>query len=66
VKQLTLGYTLPAAMTKRMKIQRVRFYITGQNLLTFTSLNKNYDPEVLSFNTYPLNKSISFGIQAGL
>ncbi|HTI91085.1 MAG TPA: TonB-dependent receptor [Puia sp.] len=66
VKQLTLGYTLPAAMTKRMKIQRVRFYITGQNLFTFTPLNKNYDPEVLSFNTYPLNKSISFGIQAGL
>jgi len=66
VKQLTLGYTLPTAITKRMKIQRVRFYVTGQNLFTFTSLNKNYDPEVLNFNTYPLNKSISFGIQAGL
>jgi TonB-linked SusC/RagA family outer membrane protein len=66
VKQLTLGYTLPTAITKSWKIQRVRFYITGQNLFTFTSLNKNYDPEVLNFNTYPLNKSISFGIQAGL
>jgi hypothetical protein len=66
VKQLTLGYTLPTAMTKSLKIQRVRFYVTGQNLFTFTSLNKNYDPEVLNFNTYPLNKSISFGIQAGL
>jgi len=66
VKQLTLGYTLPAAMTRSLKIQRVRFYVTGQNLFTFTSLNKNYDPEVLNFNTYPLNKSISFGIQAGL
>ncbi|MBS1661859.1 MAG: TonB-dependent receptor [Bacteroidetes bacterium] len=66
VKQLTLGYTIPAATTKRWKIQRVRFYITGQNLFTFTPLNKNYDPEVIGFNTYPLNKSLSFGIQAGL
>jgi len=66
VKQLTLGYTLPAALTQRWKIQRVRFYVTGQNLFTFTSLNKNYDPEVVEFNTYPLNRSISFGIQAGL
>lgn len=66
VKQLTLGYTLPTAITKRMKFQRIRFYVTGQNLFTFTPLNKNYDPEVLNFNTYPLNKSLSFGIQAGL
>ena len=66
VKQLSLGYTLPSAITKKMKLSRVRFYVTGQNLFTFTPLNKNYDPEVLSFNTYPLNKSVSFGIQAGL
>lgn len=65
VKQLTLGYTLPANVTKQMKLQRVRFYVTGQNLFTFTPLNKNYDPEVVGFNTYPLNKSLSFGIQAG-
>jgi TonB-linked SusC/RagA family outer membrane protein len=66
VKQLTLGYSLPTAVTKKWRIQRVRFYVTGQNLFTFTPLNKNYDPEVVGFNTYPLNKSISFGIQAGL
>jgi TonB-linked SusC/RagA family outer membrane protein len=66
VKQLTLGYTLPTAMTTKWKIQRVRFYVTGQNLFTFTSLNKNYDPEATIFNTYPLNKSISFGLQCGL
>ena len=66
VKQLTLGYTVPAAMTKRLRLQRIRFYVTGQNLFTITPLNKNYDPEVIGFNTYPLNKSVSFGIQAGL
>ncbi|HEY4063059.1 MAG TPA: TonB-dependent receptor [Puia sp.] len=64
VKQLTIGYSLPRAMTTRLKIQRIRFYATGQNLFTFTPLNKNYDPEVVNFNTYPLNRSISFGLQA--
>ena len=65
VKQLTLGYSLSHAITTRLHIQRARFYVTGANLFTITSLNKNYDPEVVGFNTYPLNKSISFGIQAG-
>jgi TonB-linked SusC/RagA family outer membrane protein len=64
VKQLTIGYSLPRAVTTRLGIQRVRFYATGQNLFTFTPLNKNYDPEVVNFNTYPLNRSISFGLQA--
>jgi TonB-linked SusC/RagA family outer membrane protein len=66
VKQLTLGYTLPKLLISKIKIQRLRFYVTGANLFTFTPLNKNYDPEVVGFNTYPLNKSVSFGIQATL
>jgi len=64
VKQLSLGYSLPRMLTTKLKLQRVRFYATGQNLFTFTPLNKNYDPEVVNFNTYPLNRSISFGVQA--
>ena len=66
VKQLTVGYSLPKPVTSRLGISRVRFYVTGQNLFTITGLNKNYDPEVTNFNTYPLNKSISFGVQASL
>ncbi|CAM4295012.1 TonB-linked outer membrane protein, SusC/RagA family [Pedobacter westerhofensis] len=66
VKQITLGYTLPKVLTNKMKMQRLRVYVTGANLFTITSLNKNYDPEVVGFNTYPLNKSIAFGLQASL
>jgi TonB-linked SusC/RagA family outer membrane protein len=64
VKQLSLGYSLPREVTTRLHLQRIRFYVTGQNLFTITPLNKNYDPEVVGFNTYPLNKSLSFGVQA--
>jgi hypothetical protein len=66
VKQLTIGYSLPKMISNKLKIQRLRLYATGANLFTFTPLNKNYDPEVVNFNTYPLNRSISFGIQATL
>jgi TonB-linked SusC/RagA family outer membrane protein len=65
VKQLTLGYSLPSAVVKNIKLQKLRVYVTGANLFTFTSLSKSYDPETAtSFGTYPLNKSLSFGVQA--
>ncbi|MEN0052815.1 MAG: TonB-dependent receptor [Mucilaginibacter sp.] len=65
IKQLTFGYTLPSAIVKSIKLQKLRFYVTGANLFTFTSLNKSYDPETATnFGTYPLNKSLSFGVQA--
>ncbi|WP_324679094.1 TonB-dependent receptor [Hymenobacter sp. GOD-10R] len=37
VRNLTLGYTIQAALLQRAKLQSVRLYVTGQNLLTFTS-----------------------------
>uniref|UniRef100_UPI003217344E SusC/RagA family TonB-linked outer membrane protein n=1 Tax=uncultured Draconibacterium sp. TaxID=1573823 RepID=UPI003217344E len=47
LKNITLGYTLPASITKKVKVSRCRLYISGENLLTFTNLNPNFDPEVL-------------------
>ena len=70
VKQLTLGYTLPHSLLGRWNIQRVRAYVTGANLITFTSLFKGFDPEIVNyqggFQTYPINKSVSFGLQVTL
>ena len=36
LKNITLGYTLPTKLTERLKISNARFYITSENLLTFT------------------------------
>lgn len=70
VKQLTLGYTLPKSMLASWKLQRLRVYVTGANLITFTSLFKGFDPEIINyqggFQTYPINKSVSFGLQVSL
>lgn len=70
VKQLTLGYTIPRLWTGKWKVQKLRAYVTGSNLITLTSLFKGYDPELINyqggFQTYPVNKSVSFGLTATL
>ncbi|MGZ8550804.1 MAG: SusC/RagA family TonB-linked outer membrane protein, partial [Chitinophagaceae bacterium] len=38
VKNLTLGYTLPASLTKRFKISRFRVFVTGENLGEFSKI----------------------------
>jgi len=45
LRTATLGYTLPGSMSNRLRIDRLRVYLTGNNLLTFTDY-KWWDPEV--------------------
>ncbi|QED38210.1 TonB-dependent receptor [Antarcticibacterium arcticum] len=44
LRNLTFGYTLPLSVTERFKVDRLRVYFTGVNLLTFTDYS-GYDPE---------------------
>lgn len=66
LKSITLGYSLPKALLGKWKIDHVRFYVSGQNLLTFDHLFDIYDPETVSLSTYPLTKSVSFGLNITL
>ena len=45
LKAATLSYTLPASVVSKAMLDRVRIYLTGVNLLTFTRY-KGWDPEV--------------------
>ncbi len=45
IKNVQLGYTFPVSLTKKAYMQRVRIFITGKNLLTFTSYSGT-DPEI--------------------
>ncbi|WP_343703969.1 TonB-dependent receptor [Chitinophaga sp.] len=57
LKNAQIGYTLPASLTSRAKIQKVRIYLTGQNLLTVTGMKNGFDPELTEFNnTLNLNQ----------
>lgn len=45
LKTLTVGYTLPKSVLNGTGIDKLRFYFTGQNLLTFTNYS-GFDPEI--------------------
>lgn len=49
LKNLQIGYSLPASLTSRWHMQRARFYLPGQNLLTY-SKTKIIDPEQSEFD----------------
>lgn len=71
VQNVTIGYSLPSEIISKIKLSRLRFYASGQNLFTFTNY-KGYDPEVGSYNQdallsgidngrYPVPRQITFG-----
>ena len=62
LKNVTLGYTIPRNILDKIGVSRLRVYVTGENLLTFTSLIKAFDPEPLNNMTYPINKKIAVGL----
>lgn len=65
LKNLVLGYTLPDGLLKKYKIDRLRVYFSGDNLVTATKF-KGLDPERYGNGDlvqYPQNKIYSFGVQ---
>ncbi len=80
LQSVTLGYTLPRALTIKAGIQNVRVYATATNLFCITNYS-GYDPEVSSYSrnssysgltpgidysTYPKSRGFTFGINVTL
>jgi TonB-linked SusC/RagA family outer membrane protein len=67
VKTLTLGYTLPKNISRKIASDKIRFYVTGNNLYTKTrsDLIKGYDPERGGSLSNPIGRQFVFGIDAG-
>ena len=47
LKNITLGYTLPVALTRKLTIERLRVYVQAENLVTWTKY-WGFDPEISS------------------
>lgn len=68
LKVLTLAYNLPETLTCKFKMQSVRAYVSGQDLLTFSkdtwhnSFNPEENWERSDEQTYPFSSVISFGL----
>ncbi len=65
LKNIQLGYVLPATLTNRIKVSKVRLFANAQNFLTFTKF-KLGDPERSAVNesviTYPISKVATAGL----
>ena len=60
IQNITLGYSLPQSLISKVKISKLRFYGSVQNLYTLTKYT-GYDPEIGSFNQSPLLAGIDNG-----
>lgn len=67
LKNIVLGYTLPKKVTQKLKLNNLRFYISGQNLITLSDFYDGYDPEVtydgsVGGEFYPIMQTYTFGL----
>jgi TonB-dependent starch-binding outer membrane protein SusC len=58
-----LGYTLPVSIASKVKLNKVRVFGNLENYFTFTNW-PGQDPETDDI-TYPLSKTVSFGLNIG-
>lgn len=74
IQNISIGYKLPKSVLNRIKLQQVRIYASAQNLYTWTNY-LNFNPEVsnyegpltggVDYGSYPLAKTVTFGINVG-
>ena len=74
LRNVTLSYNIPASLTSKMRMQNLRVFVSGTNLLTLTDYS-GYDPEANTFGQsttligidiggYPQAKIFQFGLSA--
>lgn len=69
IKQIQLGYTLPASLTRKVKVDNLRVYASLDDFFTFTEY-PGFDPEVTGVGSalgvdkgsYPTSKKVVFGV----
>ena len=63
LKNLEVGYTIPKSIVNKIRLNNIRIYFMGTNLVTFSSF-KLWDPELGSSNgqVYPLSKAYTLGL----
>ncbi|MCH5227021.1 MAG: TonB-dependent receptor [Muribaculaceae bacterium] len=62
LRNIQFGYVLPSKLTEKIRISRLRFYVSAQNLLTIHSKSfTGLDPENPNFG-YPISTNLTFGL----
>lgn len=71
IKTLQIGYTLPKDLLRKWTLQKIRIFVSGYNLLTFTRYT-GYDPEIgggtntsIDRGFYPQARTLQAGLSVG-
>jgi TonB-linked SusC/RagA family outer membrane protein len=66
VRDVQIGFNMPASVTQALKIQRMRLYLSGRNLLTFDNFFPGWDPELnvelREGEHFPMTRTFIFGL----
>lgn len=64
IKNMQIGYTFPKSLISKINFERLRVYVSGDNLATFSSMFNTIDPEFSATNgkLYPLQRTWSVGL----
>ncbi len=71
VKNLTLGYTLPESVLQRIKLRKVRFFFSAENVFEISHIKVKLDPESIGSGNraqaaYPFQRTYTFGLNVNL
>lgn len=67
LKLLSLGYSIPKSLVQSIHAEKIRIYVSGSNLITFTKYT-GYDPEIggsvmgIDRGYYPQPRTFIFGV----
>jgi hypothetical protein len=71
LKNITVGYTLPVAMTQKVHIEKLRVYVSGNDIWEITKIRDGWDPETsrtvgnaggVGLERYPFYRLVTFGL----
>ncbi len=64
IKNLQIGYTLPAELMQKIYFQKLRIFVNVENLATITKMIETMDPEFTTSDgkIYPLQRVWAFGL----
>ncbi len=66
IKNITVGYTLPRSLTQKWGIERLRLFVSGENIAEWSEVSDYFDPEAVTNDgwgyAYPFQRRYSFGV----
>ncbi len=64
LKNVELSYRFDKKVAERLRMKKLQIYTNGNNLYTWTRLNKYLDPETKGTSVYPLTRRFNVGVRA--